>query len=45
MSDLEVFRQFVREVTVETGVLIRHYWEEDGLRVERKADDSPVTVA
>ncbi|WP_404420605.1 histidinol-phosphatase [Nibricoccus sp. IMCC34717] len=42
---LEAERQFIEEVTAETGALILRHYATPDLQVELKSDDSPVTAA
>ncbi|WOO42779.1 inositol monophosphatase family protein [Rubellicoccus peritrichatus] len=42
---MQKLKDFVEEVMLGSGEIIRRYWDDDTLVTKRKADDSPVTAA
>lgn len=43
--NLHPYKDFLIELAVGTGEIIRRHWDDASLATERKADDSPVTAA
>jgi myo-inositol-1(or 4)-monophosphatase len=44
-SSLDVYRAFIAELTAASGSVVRKYFGQPALAVEKKSDQSPVTVA